>query len=323
MAKKKAAKKTAAKKTSAKKKTTRKKKAEAGTRGLTPGETQDGEIPDQVAALVGTVQEDGGFVIATYRDPLGGAWQLFVSLPLERIKPAPFQRDLSDTHVKNLAKVLDRLDRYLDPIIVVRTLEGEYWTPNGYHRTAALARLGARSVHCLLIPEFEIAYQILALNTEKAPDLKARSLEVIRLARALSALAPAKESDYAIQFDDEAGLLTLGGCYEIAARFSGSSYRPILKRADDFLDADLGEALETRALRAKVLVEIDEIVSAHIKVLKDRGAQSQYIRNVVVAAVNPLRGGKGKADFDETFETMRAKVDAFDPEAFDLRKLGG
>ena len=317
---KKAAKKKAPAKKAAKKKT-RRKKPEAASRGLTPGELL-GEAPGEVAELAAQVQRDGGAVLASYPDPLGGKWQLLVGLPVDKVEPAPFQRDLSDTHVKKLEGVLDGLDRFLDPVIVVRSPAGSYWTPNGHHRLSALGRLGARTITCLLIPEFELAYRILALNTEKAPGLKERALEVIRLARALNDLAPAQESDYALPFD-EANLLTIGCCYDEAPRFSGSAYQPILKRCDDFLDLPLSEALEVRAARAERVLAVDALVAQHIDALKARGIQSSYLRNFVVAQINPIpKGSRGKLDFDETLASFKDNAEAFDPAAVDPSAVG-
>ena len=316
----KAAKKTT-KKAATKKKATRKKKATAGSRGLAPN-ALTGDAPDEVAALEAAVAQDGGAVLARFRDPLGGAWQLLAALPVEAVKPAPFQRDLSDTHVKKLDGIINRLDRFLDPIIVVRTEGGEYWTPNGHHRLAAMTKLGAKSITALVVPQFELAYQILALNTEKAPGLKERALEVIRLARNLAEVAPAKESAYALYFD-EANLLTLGCCYEAKPRFSGSVYQSLLKRCDDFLDDDLAAALAAREARAQRLLEVDAAVTALVDALKAKGIQSSYLRNFVVARVNPLKGTKGKQGFDETVDALLANCAAFDVDAIDAGQVSG
>ena len=60
------------------------------------------------------------------QDPLGGNWQLFAALPIDLVEPTPYQRDLSETHVERLSGAMDRLGRYLDPMIVVRgSAEGE------------------------------------------------------------------------------------------------------------------------------------------------------------------------------------------------------
>ena len=49
----------------------------------------------------------------------------------------------------------------------------------------AMRRLGARAITALVVPKREIAWQILALNTEKAHNLREKSLEVIRIYRGL------------------------------------------------------------------------------------------------------------------------------------------
>src|SRR4030095_17187677 len=97
---------------------------------------------------------------------------------------------------------------------------------------------------------------ILALNTEKAHNLREKSLEVVRMARALAALDSGNETDYALQFE-EPGLVTLGLCYEQRGRFAGGQYNPVLKRVDAFMEIKLPRSLETRAGRAATLLELD------------------------------------------------------------------
>ena len=171
----------------------RKKKAEATSRGLTRGRGRAPESPRRRPARPRRQRSrrTAARRSATYRDPLGGHWQILAALPLDRVEPTPFQRDLSEAHVKRLTGVIDALDRFLDPIIAVRSADGRYWTPNGNHRLASLRALGARSIVALVLPEPEIAYKILALNTEKAHNLREKSLEVIRMARDL---APARHA---------------------------------------------------------------------------------------------------------------------------------
>ncbi len=180
----------------------RRKKAEAKSRGIEAREAAEGTPPAAAAALAEAVREDGGAALALYRDPLGGHWQLLASLPIERVEATPFQRDLSETHVKRLTGVIDALGRFLDPIIAVRGEDGVYRTPNGHHRLASLRNLGARSVTALVLPEPEIAYKILALNTEKAHNLREKSLEVIRMARDLASRGDLAEEDYALEFEE-------------------------------------------------------------------------------------------------------------------------
>ncbi len=139
--------------------------------------------PSAVETLGRTIEDDGGTVLAKYRDPLGGNWQILAALPLDKVEPTPFQRDLSESHVARIANAIDKLDRYLDPVIAVPAAGGVlYWSPNGYHRLGAMRELGAKSIVALVVPEPEVAHRILLLNTEKAHNLRERALEVARLA---------------------------------------------------------------------------------------------------------------------------------------------
>jgi ParB family chromosome partitioning protein len=266
-----------------------------------------------VTTLSRTIEDDEGTVLATYRDPLGGHWQLLAALPLDRVEPTPFQRDLSEAHVGRLAKAIDALDRFLDPVIAVPAGEGKYWSPNGYHRLGALKQLGAKSVVALVVPEPEVAHRILLLNTEKAHNLRERALEVVRLAEALAALDNRPEKEFAIEFE-EAALVTLGLCYQQNGRFSGGAYHSVLKRCDQFLSAKLPKALEMRRERAEKLLTLNEAVNDAVKALKSRGMESPYLKAFVVARVNPLRFKRSPtADFDETIDKMISSAQRFDP----------
>ena len=293
----------------------RKKKVEvpAASRGLDARRLTSQTLPVSVTTLARTIEDNGGSVLATYRDPLGGHWQLLAGLPLDRVEPTPFQRDLSEAHVGRLAKAIDTLDRFLDPVIAVPAGEGKYWSPNGYHRLGALKELGAKSVVALVVPEPEVAHRILLLNTEKAHNLRERALEVVRLAEALAALDNRPEREFAVEFEEPA-LVTLGLCYQQNGRFSGGAYHPVLKRCDKFLAAKLPNALATRRERAEKLLALNEAVNDAVKALKERGMESPYLKAFVVARINPLRfQRKPTADFDETIDKMLASARKFDP----------
>ena len=105
-------------------------------------------------------------------------------------------------------------------------------------------------VPAILIPEAEVAFQILALNTEKAHNLKEKSLEVIRMYRGLAEEQPRTgEEDWAFQFEAP-HFVTLGLLYEENKRFAGGAFAPILKRVDKFLKGKLPDTLEERGERA-------------------------------------------------------------------------
>ena len=292
----------------------RRKKAAPAPRGIEAAEVMGGSAPPPVRQLREEIEQDGGKVLAEYREPLGSNWQLLAVLPIEKVFPTPFQRDLLEAHVKRLTGVIDKLDRFLDPIIAVRSPEGSYWTPNGHHRLSALRKLGGRAVIALVLPDPDVAYKILALNTEKAHNLREKSLEVIRMARELASRDKRSENEFALEFE-EAAFVTLGLCYEKNGRFAGGAYHPLLKRVDAFLDTPLPAALRERERRAGMLLALDEAVVRAIKALQDRGFQSPYLRPFVVARINPIRFKKGPADFDETLEKMTAAASRFKTDA--------
>jgi len=277
------------------------------------------------------VRGDGGAVLATYREPLGGHALLFAALPVDKVAPTPFQRDLSDAHVRRLTQAMDKTKRFLDPIIVVREAsEGaSYWTPNGYHRLTALKELGAKTVLALVVPERAVAYQILALNIEKAHNLRERAIGVRRMYVDLIGqpeLSRAGEESYALEFEEPA-LATLGFAYEERGRISGGAYHPVLRKADRWLPGRLTDALPLRRARAALLLEYDDAVTAAIAALKARGFHSPYLRSFVVARTNPLRFIKGEPPpLEELLPSMakRARgIDASKIKSEDLARAGG
>jgi ParB family chromosome partitioning protein len=301
-----------AEKTEKKPRKSRKKAPEP--RGLTASQVTGGAAPAPIARLTSEIEEDGGTVIGAYREPLGGAWQVLAALPIEQVKPTPYQRDLSETHVSRLAEAMRRLGRYMDPVIAVRAAEREYWTPNGNHRLGAMRLLGARTLVALVVPEPEVAHRILVLNCEKAHNVRERALEVIRLAEALVTLDDRAEKSYETEFE-EPSLLTLGCCYQENGRFSGGAYHPVLKRVESFLSHKLSAALKVRRERAQRLLQLDQAVKEAVDGLKARGLDSPYLKAFVLARINPLRftlkRGQ-KADFDETIDKMLASARKFD-----------
>jgi ParB family chromosome partitioning protein len=281
--------------------------------------------PPELAALARDVEADGGAVLAAYREPLGGHALLFAALPVGKVERTAFQRDVSDTHVRRLTQAMDKTKRYLDPIIAVRE-DGRYLTPNGGHRLTAVQELGAKSVLALVVPERAVAYQILALNIEKAHNLREKALEVVRMFRDLAGSLDPKEADMALEFEEPA-LVTLGFGYEARPRLSGGAYHPVLKKVDGFLDRPLSKALAERERRAKLVLELDDAVGEAVARLKERGFDSPYLKAFVVARVNPLRFMKGEPPpLDDLLAQMTRRARGMDPSKIkgeDVARSGG
>ena len=215
----------------------RRRKPAGASTGMLATDLQSGAPSAAVAELHRIISEQGGQVLSAYREPYGGHWLVMAALPIEMVAPTPYQRNLSETHARKLEAVIGKLGRFLDPIIAVRAQSADagslYWTPNGHHRLSAMRTLGAKSIIAIVVPEAAAAYQILALNTEKAHNLREKALEVIRMYRELSKLDDSTEESYSLEFEEPA-LITLGLCYEERPRFSGGAYHPVLKRVDSF-----------------------------------------------------------------------------------------
>jgi ParB family chromosome partitioning protein len=263
-------------------------------RGLTNTEIALAIDAKEIAPLVVEVEAAGGTAVGAYREPFSGRPILLASLPIKSVVPTPFQRDLSPTHTKRLAQKIEESGSFLDPLIVVRGDDGALWTPNGRHRLAAAKVLGLRQVTALISPDEDLAFRILALNTEKAHNLKDRSLEVIRMARDLAKRRPrSKESAYVVEFEAPE-LLTLGIVYEENKRFAGGAYNPFLKKVDRFSGQTLTASLRKREAYAARLVQIDTKVKEIIAGLQERGFKSPYLRTYVVARINPVRFWRAK-----------------------------
>lgn len=273
----------------------------------------DAEPPREVRDLAGRVEADGGRVMAIYQEPVGGHWQIFCMLPLEKVEATPYQRDLSPTHAKRLQEVVKKLDRFVDPVLVTSPKPGVYWTPNGNHRRMALVKLKRTTIPAIVVPEAEVSFQILALNTEKAHNLKDKSLEVIRMYRVLAGEAPqCGEEDFAFQFESP-HLITLGLLYDENKRFAGGAFAPILKRVDKFLAGAFAKTQPQRLERAELVREADAALAAAVQKLKRRGLNHPYVKNFLLARTTPLtRARKTLPSFQQTFVKLKANIEAFD-----------
>ncbi|MDK2741468.1 MAG: ParB/RepB/Spo0J family partition protein [Nitrospira sp. BO4] len=320
------------KKASLAKGTKRRRKPAGVSTGLAAQELQAAAPPVAVAELHQEIEKDEGRVLSIYREPYGGRWVVLAALPIELVAPTPYQRNLSDSHVKQLEAAIGKIGQFLDPIIAVRISKpdqaAKYWTPNGHHRLSAMRTLGARSIVAIVVLEPSAAYQILALNTEKAHNLREKALEVIRMYEELAHLDQATEDSYALEFEEPA-LITLGLCYKERPRFSGGAYHPVLKRVDAFLQKPLCTALDVRKRRAGSLLALDDVIVKQVEALKTKGLTSPYLKSFVVARVNPIRFRPKEApalSFEDALDRMMQAAEKFNPDKIkvdDLAKSGG
>ncbi len=272
--------------------------------------------PREILKLAEEIEEDGGVALAAYREPVGKNWQLFAILPLGRVKPTPYQRDISKAHLERLKKAIGKLDRFVDPVVVVRGGDGTYWTPNGSHRRSVLEKLKAATIPAIVLAEPEVAFQILALNTEKAHNLKEKSLEVIRMYRGLLKEEPRRhEESFAFQFE-ESYFATLGLLYEAHPRFAGGAVGSILRRVDRFQKEPLKAAYAERERRAALVEKASGILDKKVEKVKRRGIRHPFVKNFVLARCNPLtRARKTLPSFDTALKRLIQNLENFDADA--------
>lgn len=114
------------------------------------------------------------------------------------------------------------------------------------------------------------------------------------MARSLAEREPrATEVSHAAEFES-AELLTLGILYEQSGRFAGGAYSAFLKKVDRFSERTLPVSLREREGWAARLQDIDAQVARLVAALQKRGFKSPYLRNYVVARINPVRFHKAK-----------------------------
>jgi ParB family chromosome partitioning protein len=305
----------------------RARKAAAGSRGLTPQESFLDDLDALTQEVKNRIEKEGGLVLSAYRDPLGKNPLLMAILPLASVEPTPFQRDVSDMHHKRLADVIDKTGFFLDPIIAITAPEKGFWTPNGGHRLAAMRRLGAKSLTALVVPKRELAWQILALNTEKAHNLKEKSLEVIRIYRGLLEEGGSRPEKQFSFYLEEASFVTLGLCYEKAPRFSGGAYNSVVRRLSEFASSSLSVAFKTHQKHSEQLLDLDSKVAEAVAKLKAKGFVSPYLKAFVVGRINPLRWIQGEPPpLEEVLKTMRDRAAKFNVDKIkqeDLASSGG
>src|SRR5437016_4855563 len=290
-------------------------KAKPKTKGLEAPDCKLEVTAEPIREVVGRVEKEGGTIVGSWRDPLGGSPLVFAMVPIDAIEPTPFQRDLSEAHHKKLAAVIEKTGTFLDPVISVPAPDRGFWTPNGRHRLEAMRRLGAKAITTLIAPNRELAWQILALNTEKAHNLKERSLEVARIYRGLVDDDSSRpETDFSFYLEEPA-FVTLGFCYETKPSFAGGAYHPILRRLEEFSTEPLRKVVKDHEKHAEMVLGLENRVADVVGRLKERGLTSPYLRTFVVARINPLRWIKGDLPpLEEVLKTMQQRADKFNVE---------
>jgi ParB family transcriptional regulator, chromosome partitioning protein len=253
--------------------------------------------------------QPGSEVRLAFKDPANRRDLTFAVLPIASVEVISHQRKSSDTHVKRLVDSVGRVG-FLAPLVVVEREGGDgYLVIDGQHRLLAAKELGLRRVPVVIAPR-SAARRMLTLNVEKEPNIRERSAVALSIYREIVAIQPRIAEDDAEVIDaiQQAHYVTLGLAYQQSGRLAGSSFEPILRKCDGFMDQRLTECLPIREARAARVVEAHSLVRSVTDQLKELGAWHEYAGAQIISFANPLKRARKQYSFDDTFDKMIAKL---------------
>lgn len=250
---------------------------------------------------------DGKFL--EIRDEYKGYNMLFAEIPTHKLEVVVYQRRPSKAHVKNLVKSISTIGFVVPLVVAKKPNEDKFIILDGQHRYLACLDLGIRKIPCIVIP-WEYATLMINLNIEKQPNIKEKSYVALRIYNELVNMFPDKgeAEEEVIQSVEEIYFVTVGMVYDKEDRFSGSSWEPILKKADWPFDLPLKEAKLKREKRAQLLEELHHIVREIAAKLKDIGISHPFVYKEIVSYVNPMKRQKAIVEFEEVFSQVREKL---------------
>ena len=257
--------------------------------------------------------QSGSEVRLAFKDPANRRDLIFAVLPIAKVEVISHQRKASETHVKRLVDSVGRVG-FLAPVVVVERDDGDgYLVIDGQHRLLAAKELGLRRVPAVIAPR-SAARRMLTLNVEKEPNIRERSAVALSIYREMVATHPKMGEDDAEVIDaiQQAHYVTLGLAYAQSGRLAGSSFEPILRKCDGFMDQPLAECLPTREERAARVVEAHGLVRSVTSQLKELGAWHEYVGIQIISFANPLKRARKQYSFDDTFDKMIEKLNELD-----------
>lgn len=237
-------------------------------------------------------------------------YNIFVAeIPVHRLEVVVYQRKPSKAHVKNLVKSISSIGFVVPLVVAKKPNEDKFIILDGQHRYLACLDLGIKAIPCFIIP-WDYATLMINLNIEKQPNIKEKSYVALRIYNELVDMFPEKREteEEIIQSVEEIYFVTVGMVYDVEDKFSGSSWEPILKKADWPLDLPLKEAKIQRNKRAEIIHELHQIVKDIVSRLKEIGISHPFVYKEVVSYANPIKRQRAIVEFDEIFSQIKEKL---------------
>ena len=244
----------------------------------------------------------------TVREPLKGYEIRFGIVPVSKIRIPSIQRDLSDSLVKKLMMSIEKVG-FVDPILLIETENG-LEVINGQHRLEAAKLAGLREVLAIILPS-ELKDYIISLNVEKAPNLKDKSHQAYEIFMDYLRKNPDMEEVDLELMVEEPHYLTVGFVIDRFQdkRFPGYAFEKVLRKVDEFLRVPLSEAEKERERRAKLLLEVKDVLNRRYEELQLQNALQKEA--IVTKAFQNIYGKRVRTvedDFYTVFEKLKEEI---------------
>ena len=244
----------------------------------------------------------------TVREPLKGYEIKFGVVPVSKIRIPSIQRDLSEVLVKRLMMSIEKVG-FVDPVLLIETENG-LEVINGQHRIEAAKLAGLKEVLAIILPA-ELKDYIISLNVEKAPNLKDKSHQAYEIFMDYLRKSPEMEEADLELMVEEPYYLTVGFVIDRFQdkKFPGYAFEKVLKKADSFLRVPLTEAEKERENRAKVLMEVRDVLNQRYEELQLQNAlQKEAIVTKAFQNVYGKRVRTVEDDFYTVFEKIKEEI---------------
>jgi len=217
-----------------------------------------------------------------FRDPLSGSDLEIRLVSVDDLKLVPFNRPISQSHAKKLLQAIEEIGYFLVPLVVWEK-DGELLVVDGQHRLLAAKSLGLKEVPVIVVQDSIVASKILKLNTEKASNIKDKSIQAYRMVKYMIEIdkgdTPEENLETVLDFPT---LITFGIILEdLNPRFPASSYEKIY-RFDSYLPFTVQEALDVRKQHAQKLNDLDALVVETARKY-DLPARDPFYRNTILS----------------------------------------
>ncbi|GIW67590.1 MAG: chromosome partitioning protein ParB [Candidatus Parcubacteria bacterium] len=238
-----------------------------------------------------------------FADPYHHQNLKFKLIPIDKLSVISHQRKPSSYHVKHLSNSIERIG-FIVPVVVVQNND-TYTIIDGQHRYLAAKELGIREIPAIVVPQ-RLAQLMMNFNIEKELNIREKSHVAIAIYRQyLQSNSEMLESDpELVDSIEQAYYVTLGISYEKQEKLAGSSFEPILKKCDFFLDEKLPEALKIREARAEKVLEANALVKEIAQKLKDLGKWHPYVYQQIISYANPYKRKRLPTEFDDLFRNI-------------------